>query len=145
MNRKKILIVDDSRIVVRTLSLKLKADYEILTAADGGEAVAAVRQQRPDLILLDINFPPDVAHGGGVPWDGFLIIQWLRRMDEAKNIPIFIITGAEAGSYKERALAQGAAGFFHKPIDNEALLSTIRQTLNGDSAVTAPPDRSSPA
>ena len=145
MNRKKILIVDDSRIVVRTLSLKLKADYEILTAADGGEAVAAVRQQRPDLILLDINFPPDVAHGGGVPWDGFLIIQWLRRMDEAKNIPIFIITGAEAGSYKERALAAGAAGFFYKPINNEDLLSAIRQTLNGDATVIAPQDKSSPA
>src|SRR6266404_4631354 len=77
MSRKKILIVDDSQIILKTLSFKLKgAGYEVITAADGGTAVSLVRTQRPDLILLDITFPPDVAHGGGVGWDGFLIMEW---------------------------------------------------------------------
>src|SRR5438552_130966 len=89
MNQKKILVVDDSAIIRKTLSMKLKASgYEVLTAEDGSVAVSTARRERPDLILLDISFPPDVAHGGGVPWDGFLIMGWLKRMDEAKDIPI---------------------------------------------------------
>jgi DNA-binding response OmpR family regulator len=130
MDRKKILVVDDNEIILKTFALKLAAsDYEVLTAADGGSAVRTVREKKPDLILLDISFPPDVAHGGGVPWDGFRIIQWLRRMDEAKNTPIIIITGGEAAEYKGRALQAGACAFFHKPIDNDELLAAIRQSL----------------
>jgi CheY-like chemotaxis protein len=128
MNRKKILIVDDNEVILKTLSLKLKADYDVVTAVDGSQAVSAVRTQKPDLILLDIGFPPEVS---SVPWDGFRIIQWLRRMDEAKKTPIIIITGGEAERYKERALAEGAMAFFQKPIDNEELLTTIHQTLIG--------------
>jgi len=138
MSRRKILVVDDSPIILRALSLKLTAaGYDVLTAADGGEAVSLARHELPDLILLDISFPPDVAHGGGVPWDGFLIMNWLRRQEEAKNIPIIIITGGEPERYKERALAAGAAYFFHKPIENEELLAVIRQTL-GDQVPAAP-------
>src|SRR5436190_5344991 len=102
MNPKKILVVDDSTIILKALSMKLKtAGYAVLTAQDGSEAVSLARRERPDLILLDISFPPDVGHGGGVPWDGFLIMGWLRRMDELKNVPIVIITGADPEKYKE--------------------------------------------
>src|SRR6266705_6800918 len=115
MSPKKILIVDDSPVILKAFSNKLRlSGYEPLTAQDGGTAVNLARQQKPDLIVLDINFPPDVAHGGGVAWDGFLIINWLRRMDEAKSIPIIVITGGEAEKYKQRALAAGAVDFFHK-------------------------------
>jgi len=130
MNRKKILIVDDSAIILRALSMKLKSSgYDVLTAADGSEAVAAARQQKPDLILLDLSFPPDVGHGGGVPWDGFLIMDWMRRFEEAKNIPVIVITGGDPAKYKERALASGAVSYFQKPVDNDKLLAMIRQTL----------------
>ncbi len=137
---KKILVVDDSPIILKTLSMKLKANgYEVLTAVDGGEAVSAARLKKPDLILLDIGFPPDVAHGGGVAWDGFLIMNWLRRLDEAKDIPIIVITGSEDAKYKERALASGAVSFFNKPIDNEGLLGVIRQVLGQDTPLTPAP------
>lgn len=130
MNRKKILIVDDSAIILRALSMKLKSSgYDVLTAADGSEAVAAARQQKPDLILLDLSFPPDVGHGGGVPWDGFLIMDWMRRFEEAKKIPVIVITGGDPAKYKERALASGAVSYFQKPVDNDKLLAMIRQTL----------------
>ena len=90
---KKILVVDDNEIVVRTLSLKLQgAGYQVITALDGAEAVAAARKETPDLILLDISFPPDV---GGVPWDGFRIMEWFHRLDNTKKIPIIVITGTE--------------------------------------------------
>jgi CheY-like chemotaxis protein len=131
MNRKKILVVDDNPVIVRTLSLKLtSAGYDVVSATDGSEAVSAVRKEKPNLILLDIAFPPDVAHGGGVPWDGFLIIEWLRRIEEAKSIPVIVITGSETEKYKERALALGATAFFQKPVDNDGLLDVITKTLN---------------
>ncbi len=140
MNHKKILVVDDSQIILKTLSLKLKSKgYDVLTAEDGAEAVSTVRRERPDLILLDISFPPDVAHGGGVAWDGFLIMDWLKRMDEAKHIPVIIITGGDPAKYKDRSLAAGAVAFLHKPINNDELVALIRQTLGEEPASTAPP------
>src|SRR5215467_10304505 len=104
MSQKKILVVDDDRIVLRTTSSVLaEAGYAVITAEDGASAVEKARREMPDLILLDMIFPPDVAHGGGVPWDGFLIIGWLRRLEEAKNIPIIVMTGSPAEKYKTRA------------------------------------------
>jgi CheY-like chemotaxis protein len=139
MNGKKILIVDDNPVIIKTLTMKLSsAGYEVMAAADGSEAVSMVRKGRPDLILLDINFPPDVAHGGGVAWDGFLIIQWLRRMDEVKDVPIIVISGGDASKYKDRSLATGAIGYFQKPIDNSALLEAVKQALPEKTA-TPPP------
>ncbi len=91
--KKKILVVDDNEVILKTVSLKLQGcGYQIITALDGTEAVAAARKESPDLILLDINFPPDVD---GVPWDGFRIMDWFHRLDPAKKIPIIIITGLE--------------------------------------------------
>ncbi len=136
MNRKKILIVDDNEVILKTLSLKLKTgDYEVLTALDGSEAVAAARTKIPDLILLDIGFPPEVS---GVPWDGFRIIQWLKRLDETKSIPVIIITGGEAAKYKDRALQEGAVAFFQKPVNNEELLAKVKEVLAKPPVPSAP-------
>jgi len=135
MNRKKILVVDDNIVILKTMAIKLAANgYDVCTAEDGAAAVSAVRQGKPDLILLDLSFPPDVAHGGGVAWDGFGIMEWLRRLEEAKGIPIIVITGGDPVKYKDRALAAGAASFFHKPINNDDLLTVIRQTLEQSKA-----------
>lgn len=140
MNQKKILIVDDNAIIIKTLSFKLKSSgYNVLSALDGSEAVSITRREKPDLILLDINFPPDVAHGGGVPWDGFLIIDWLRRIDEVKMIPVIIITGGDAAKYKERSLKAGAVAFFQKPINPQELLTAIHQALDEAPAAPAAP------
>jgi CheY-like chemotaxis protein len=140
MNRKKILIVDDNPVVVTALSMKLRSSgYDVLSAVDGSEAVSAARKQRPDLIVLDISFPPDVAHGGGVPWDGFLIMDWLHRMDEAKTIPVIILTGGDPAKYKARAIAAGAVSFFQKPVNNDELLAVIHKTLGDAPAAPKPP------
>lgn len=128
--KKKILIVDDNPVILKALSLKLTANgYEVLKAIDGSEAVKLVREKRPDLIIVDINFPPDVGHGGGVPWDAFLILEWLRRFEETKGIPALIITGSELEKYKDRAVAAGAVGLLRKPVNNEELLNLVQQTL----------------
>ena len=138
LNRKKIMVVDDSVVILKTLSMKLKASgYDVLTAEDGAVAVSTARRERPDLILLDLVFPPDVAHGGGVAWDGFLIMDWLKRMEEAKNIPIIIITGNKSEEFKARSMAAGAVGYFQKPLNNDELLAAIQQTL-GDHVAPEP-------
>ena len=133
MAGKKILIVDDNEVVLTTLSMKLKSkSYMVFTAKDGSEAVAAVRREKPDLILLDIGFPPEMT---GVPWDGFRIIQWLRRIHEAINTPIIIMSGADASKYKDRALSEGAIAYFQKPINNDELIAAINRALNNDNGV----------
>jgi CheY-like chemotaxis protein len=139
MNGKKILVVDDNQVIITTLTMKLEsAGYTVISATDGSEAVSATRKEKPDLILLDISFPPDVAHGGGVPWDGFKIIAWLRRIEEAKDTPVIVITGeTDTAKYKDRSLATGAVAFFQKPVDNEGLLDVIRKTLAGGAGKSA--------
>lgn len=126
---KKILVVDDNEIILKTISLRLQgAGYQVITALDGSEAVSAARKETPDLILLDISFPPDV---GGVEWDGFRIMEWFRRMENVKKTPVIIITGGDVTDNKERAVSGGAVAFFHKPIDHDDLLKVIRAALDG--------------
>lgn len=136
MNRKRILVVDDDPVILRTLSIKLTGQgFDVMTACDGSEAVSTVRTQRPDLILLDLTFPPDVAHGGGVPWDGFLIMAWIKRMEEAANIPIIVITGGDPAQYEEKAKKLGATAYFHKPINHDGLFDVISKVLGETVAV----------
>jgi CheY-like chemotaxis protein len=127
--KKKILVVDDNEVVLKTVSLKLQGcGYQVITALDGTEAVAAARKETPDLILLDISFPPDVD---GVPWDGFRIMEWFHRLDPTKKVPVIVITGLEDIKNKERATSSGAVAFFHKPINHDDLLKVVRATLEG--------------
>ncbi len=129
-NAKKILVVDDDEVILRTLSITLSSNgYYAFLAADGPEAVRVVTREKPDLILLDLVFPVDAANVGGALQDGFFIIQWLRRMGEADKIPIIIMSGDTSAKDRQRALDAGAVGFFTKPIDHAALLETIHQVL----------------
>lgn len=132
MSNPKILVVDDNPVVVKAVHMKLAAaGFVVVTAHDGSEAIGLVRRERPDLIVLDISFPPDVGSGGSGAWDGFQIMQWLRRMDEAKNTPVIIITGQDPAMYREKAMQLGATAFYTKPVDNDALIKAIRETLSG--------------
>ena len=135
---KKILVVDDDQIILTTLSMELTSNgYQVFTATDGPGAASIVARERPDLILLDLLFPPDAANIGGALQDGFFIIEWLRRMGEAEDIPVIIISGDKSAKDRKNALVTGAVGFFPKPIDRIALLATIRAAL-GEDAPSAP-------
>jgi CheY-like chemotaxis protein len=136
---KKILVVDDDQVILKTLSMLLNANgYRVFTASDGPGAASIVTQERPDLILLDLLFPPDAMNVGGALQDGFFIIEWLRRMGEAADIPIIIISGDKLAKDKKNALATGAVAFFPKPIERIALLATIRATLGEDAGDKMP-------
>ncbi len=130
MNRQKILIVDDDPVIVKAMSMKLaSAGYQTISAADASGALTAARKEKPDLILLDINFPIDV----GVSWDGFKVIAWLQRIDEAKGTPVVVISGGDAAKFEKRAIEAGAIAYFQKPVDNDKLIALIKKTLS-DSA-----------
>ena len=79
---------------------------------DGSTAISCVRRERPDLIILDINFPADLSRGGGISWDGFLILDWLRRIDEVRDTPIIFITSGEPAKFRDKAMSTGAVAFF---------------------------------
>jgi DNA-binding response OmpR family regulator len=131
---KKILIVDDDAVVVRALTMKLQGKgFQVLTAMDGSEAVKIVRKESPDLVVLDVNFPSDVT---GVPWDGFRIVEWVRRLDASRPMPVIIITGGDPEKLKGRVAEIGAVAFFQKPVNNDELLKVIRKTLD-EQPVTA--------
>ena len=126
---KKILVVDDNPIILSVLSFALKSKgYEVLAAVDGPEAFTVVGQEKPDLILLDIFFPPDIFQSGNT-WDAFLILHWLQRMggDHARSIPVIVMSGADPGEIRDRCLAAGAVDYFQKPIKVPALLDAIQQ------------------
>lgn len=132
---KKILVVDDDAVIIKTTSAKLRSQgYQVVTATDASEAMSAVRQHKPDLILLDICFPPDV----GVDWDGLKIMTWLQRVDEAKNIPIVVVSGSEPEKYRERCLATGAAAFFYKPVEFNELLPFVAKVLRSGNPTSTP-------
>ncbi len=136
---RKLLVVDDDLVIVKTLSMQLNANgYKVFTATDGPGAACAVKKERPDLILLDLLFPPDAMNIGGALQDGFLIMEWLRRMGEAKDIPIIIISADNSKKDRHRALEAGAVAFFTKPIDRFALLATIRTVLGENVVETLP-------
>jgi CheY-like chemotaxis protein len=128
--QKKILVIDDNEIILKTTSMKLQsAGYQVFTALDASEGVAAVRREKPDLVLLDITFPPDVS---GMSWDGFRIMDWLHRVDETKKIPIIVISGVVEETNKQRATAAGAVAFFPKPVNFDEMIKVIRATLGVD-------------
>jgi len=132
---RKILVVDDNRVILQTTSVKLKAaGYEVLTAEDGASAIRQARQLLPHLILLDLNFPPDVGQGGGIPWDGFLILNWLRRTNGMEKVPVIVITGGDLEKHKDRWVEAGVRDIFLKPIDHDALLAAIRWALDQEVA-----------
>jgi len=129
-NAKKILVADDNKVFLKAMNMMLAAKgYRVLEAESGADTIGILRREKPDLILLDLDFPPDSANIGGPLRDGFLIIDWARRMCDADKIPVIIISSADPEKYKDRAQAAGILTFFHKPVDKEKLLEAVRAKL----------------
>ena len=138
--RKVILVIDDNLVFQKAMLMKLRAcGYDVMTAEDGSAASAAMRRLKPDLILLDMNFPPDVAHGGGIAWDGFLILRWLRQAREAADVPVIAVTGGDLNLYREHCKEVGILELLAKPLDEEQLVTKIRAVLNQPEIEAKPP------
>jgi two-component system KDP operon response regulator KdpE len=121
---KKILIVDDDPVILKGLSLTLKSKgYEVVTATDGGEAINQVREEQPDMLLVDVSLPIDMVGCGALGWDGFQIARWVRHL--SCKAPAIMMSVTNKPEYREQAIAAGARGFLPKPISNEFLLASI--------------------
>ncbi len=129
-----ILIVDDDKVIVKVLSNKLKAKgYDIKTAQNPADALAVVREQLPDLILLDLGFPLDASFSVAASWDGFALMQWLQGSGLGVDVPIFIISSESPEQCQERFPPHTKpAAFFQKPIDHEALIAAVKRILSSD-------------
>lgn len=138
MKSNRILLVEHSAQALKTLAGTLNAaGYQVLLAEDGAAAVSTARRERPDLILLTIDFPPDVAHGGGVSWDGFVILGWMRRIDELKDTPVVIMGEKDSPELVAKARAAGAKGYFPKSREQALLLGIVGQLLPEPEAMTS--------
>jgi CheY-like chemotaxis protein len=135
----KILVVDDDLVIQRTVSMLLKkAGYQVFIAGDVSAALSATRQEKPDLILLDISFPLDSANFGGPSQDGLFVLQWLQRTTETKTIPTVIISGTDPLKYKDQITPSHIVAWFRKPLNHEELLATIKTALAKKAATAQP-------
>lgn len=117
--KKRILIVDDELEIVRALQRGLVAHgYEVLTAATGESALETVEQQRPDLLLLDLNLP-------GI--SGLDVCKQIRTQSELPAI--IVITVRDKERDKVRALDLGADDYVSKPFGINEVLARIRVAL----------------
>lgn len=129
--RKKILVVDDDAVVLKILSFSLKSrGYDVVTATEGAEAIGLMRDEGPDLLIVDVGLAPDV----NLQWDGFQVADWIRRVNG--KIPTIMISGTDKVEFTERAAAAGAQAFFAKPIDVDHLFASIATVLAGNSLST---------
>lgn len=119
--RKKILCVDDSNVVLLMEKLILaKADYQLITAATGREAVEKAKRDKPDLILLDVVMPV---------MDGFEACRHLRADEETRAIPIIMVTTRSEAPNVEEGYLTGCNEYVTKPIDGAELLAKVKNYL----------------
>lgn len=111
----KILIADDDPQIVRALRITLTAKgYDVVTAADGAQAIAAAIDHQPDLFLLDLGMPQ---------LDGIEVIEGIRGWSPA---PILVVSGRAGAADKVEALDAGADDYITKPFAVQELLARIR-------------------
>lgn len=114
---KKILIVDDEQDVIIFLkTFFTENDYEVMTANDGEEAFKKMKQEKPDLITLDLMMPNET---------GTNFYRKLHKEKDYKDIPVIVISGL-AG--RHLAVKEPFA-IFDKPVDKEELLVTVKKAL----------------
>jgi len=122
--KKKILIVDDERDIVRALMIRLQTSgYEVVAAFDGAQGVFMAHKEKPDLVILDIRMPAG---------DGFSVAERLRRSTNTWAIPIIFLTGSPERTAEARAMDMGARFYIKKPYDPEELLDAVKRALGGE-------------
>ena len=117
----KILVVDDEEdyrtILVRALS---KAGWEVLSAGNGEDALLAVEEERPDLVVLDGNLPD---------LDGFEVCRRIRRKDREPRVIIILCTVRSSLTPVAEGLKAGADDYVVKPFSVEDLIGRVRSAL----------------
>ena len=125
----KVLAVDDEKAIVDILEYNLKKEgYEVVKAYDGREALRAAREEKPDLILLDVMLPY---------MDGFEVCRTLRG--EGHSMPILMLTAREEETDKVFGLENGADDYITKPFSMRELLARVKANTRRQTAPQAAP------
>jgi two-component system cell cycle response regulator DivK len=120
MDKKKILVVDDTDWNRDLLVQLLEDDYEILEAVDGEQGVRTTEQQKPDLILMDLGMPV---------MDGWEATRRIKANEELKAIPIIAVTSHAMVGDEIDARKAGCDDYLPKPIDEQLLLEKIKKFI----------------
>lgn len=120
--KKKILIVDDTELNRSILSDMLSPEYEILEAATGTEAIAALCHYYADLslVLLDIVMPG---------MDGFEVLAVMNRNDWLRNLPVIMISAENSSTYIDHAYDLGATDYITRPFDERTVCRRVQNTI----------------
>jgi len=111
----KVLLVDDDATLRRTLAIGLRAeDHEVLVAADGRTALQALREDRPDIVVLDLGLP-DLSG-----------VEVLRQLRSWSTTPVVVLSARAESTEKVQALDLGADDYVTKPFGMEELLARVR-------------------
>ncbi len=116
---KKVLIVEDARTIQRFLEVNLlRAGYEVAKARDGIEGLKCIREETPDLIVLDIVLPN---------MDGYEMLDWMQVEPEYSRIPIVIFTAETERIDMQRLRHSGPVRYAIKPIAAGQLLDVVKR------------------
>jgi DNA-binding response OmpR family regulator len=114
----RILVVDDDPAMVGAITALVGTEgHQVITAYDGLTAVKRFREERPDLVLLDLAMPGP---------DGFTVIGQLRS---SGNVPVLVVSGESAEAAKVKALGIGADDYLVKPFGKQELLARIAAVM----------------
>mgnify|MGYP002700278894 CR=1 FL=1 len=120
--RKKILIVDDEPNIVMTLEYTFKKqDFEVFIARDGSEALEILKNNTPDVVLLDIMMPNV---------DGYQTLNYIRNQNSLKTTKVVFLTAKNKASDIEKGLKLGADKYLTKPFSIKKIVSEIIELLD---------------
>lgn len=118
---KKILIADDEVNIVISLEFLMKREgFEVVLAADGEEAIAKIREEMPDLVLLDVMMPRKT---------GFEVCQEVRSDPSLQDIKILMLTAKGRDTEVAKGMALGADAYMTKPFSTHELVERVKALL----------------
>ena len=119
MNKKRILVVDDERHIVRLVQVNLERQgYEVLTAFDGVEALEKVKNEDPDMVVLDVMMPR---------MDGFEVLKHLQADPKFQNIPVIMLTAKAQDADIFKGWASGVSSYLTKPFNPRELIVFVER------------------
>lgn len=119
--KKTILLVDDNNDVITTYSVVLKRlGYNVSVARDGKECIEKIKEEKPDMVLLDV-FLPGLS--------GSEVCRLIKDESQTKDIPVVAITASMSNATRERMAEVGADCFLLKPIDVTDLSRVINEFI----------------
>ena len=113
----KLLVVDDDEALRRLMHLELSETYEVIDTGEPERGLALALEHMPDAILLDLRMPK---------YSGYELCQTFTSFSRTQTIPVVIVSGEGGAQTKEHCKQLGAAGYFEKPLDFEALKVFLR-------------------